>query len=387
MKVAIVMPLAEQRGGGELMLLDLLEHGRGMGVDWTVIFLESGPMTDRVNSWGIKTYIIPCGQLREIHRWWSTVNQIAQLLKQECIEVVIGWMWKGHLYSGPAAQKVGVPCIWYQLENPGELTLLKRLANALPAAAIITLSKSGQEIQSQLKPNCPIKLVYPGASIDRFNPKSLPSVQEVREKLGLPNDRPIIGIIGRLQKWKGMHVVVEAMPKILSQYPDTLCLIVGGKHNFEPDYENLVAERIHQLGIGENVRMVGLQKNVPEWMQAMDVIVHASDHEPFGIVVVEAMAMGKAVVASASGGPVEIITPKLNGLLTNYGDADQLAEGILSYLKDQSFADAIGQAARDRAENFSTQQYAKNFILKLGEIIENSSQGQFKSEKIQLKQF
>lgn len=369
MKAAIVMPLAEQRGGGELMLLDLLEHGRGMGVDWTVIFLEAGPMNDRVQAWGISTYTIPCGQLRELHRWWSTVKQITQILKQQRIDIVIGWMWKGHLYSGLAAKQAKLPSVWYQLENPGELTLLKRLANALPASAIITLSKSGKETQAQLKPNCPIKLVYPGASIDRFNPSVLPSVQQVREKLGLPIDRPIIGIIGRLQKWKGMHVLVEAMPKILSHYPDTLCLIVGGKHNFEPEYEDLVARRIQELGISSNVNMVGLQRNVPEWMQAMDVIIHASDHEPFGIVVVEAMAMGKAVVASASGGPVEIITPGVNGLLANYGDVQQLADGVLRYLNDQSFACTIGVAARSRAEDFSTQKYAENFILKLGEII------------------
>ena len=277
-------------------------------------------------------------------------------------------MWKGHLYSGLAAQLAKLPSVWYQLENPGELTLLKRLANVLPASGIITLSKSGEQVQSQLKPNCPIKLVYPGASIDRFNPSVLPSIQEVREKLGLPNDRPIIGIIGRLQKWKGMHVLVEAMPKILNHYSDTLCLVVGGKHNFEPEYEDQIARRITELGITDNVRMVGLQRNVPEWMQAMDVIVHASDHEPFGIVVVEAMAMGKAVVASASGGPTEIITSELNGLLANYGDSEQLANAVIRYLDDQNFRYKIGQEARIRAEDFSTQKYAKNFILKLGEI-------------------
>ena len=105
-----------------------------------------------------------------------------------------------------------------------------------------------------------------------------------------------------------MHVYVDAMTRVLKEIPDCRGVIVGGKHHLEPDYADWLAEKVQVLGVSKEVRMVGVQRNVPEWMQAMDVVVHASEREPFGIVVVEAMALGKPVVATRPGGPEEIVT-------------------------------------------------------------------------------
>ena len=121
-----------------------------------------------------------------------------------------------------------------------------------------------------------------------------------------------------------MHVLVEAMPAILEAHPDAHCVLVGGDHAQEPDYPAFLRERIDGLSLTEKVTLTGLQSNVPKWMQAMDVIVHASDQEPFGIVVIEAMALGKPVVAGNAAGPTEVITEGVNGLLTPYGDAAAL---------------------------------------------------------------
>jgi glycosyltransferase involved in cell wall biosynthesis len=74
-------------------------------------------------------------------------------------------------------------------------------------------------------------------------------------------------------------------------------------HDLEPDYEPWLRNRIKELGMVEKIRMVGVQRNVPEWMQAVNVLVHASEREPFGIVVVEAMALGKPVVRPARADP------------------------------------------------------------------------------------
>jgi glycosyltransferase involved in cell wall biosynthesis len=97
-------------------------------------------------------------------------------------------------------------------------------------------------------------------------------------------------------------------------------------------------------------------------MQAMDVVVHASDNEPFGMVIVEAMALGKPVVASNTAGPTEIITAGLNGQLTPFGDAAALAAAILRYLDDAPFARRVGAAARQRAEAFSSKAFAAHVV-------------------------
>jgi glycosyltransferase involved in cell wall biosynthesis len=362
MKVMILMPLAEQRGGGEMMFWDLMQQGRNNGIQWLAIFLEDGPMVEQVRHLGIETLVIESGRLRHIHRFIASILRISAIARRENVDVIVNWMWITQIIGGLVAMLAGVPAVWYQLEVPHDQTLLVRLATLLPAKAIVTLSQDGQQAQAQIWPHRPTPLVYPGVALDRFEPAVLPSPAAARQQLGLPLDGPLIGIVGRLQRWKGMHVVVQAMPQVLQTYSNAHCVIVGGKHDLEPDYEEFLIKQITDLGLSNRIIMAGLQRNIPEWMQAMDVFVHASDKEPFGIVIIEAMALGKPVIAGNAGGPTEIITDGVNGLLTPYGDANKLAKAILRYLHEPEFAQNVGVAARQRAIEFSTQHYAQNFI-------------------------
>jgi glycosyltransferase involved in cell wall biosynthesis len=373
MKVIIVMPLGEQRGGGELMLSDLMQQGRDRGIEWLVIFLEDGLMVEQLKALGIDTRVVHSGRLREPHRFIAAVLKIASIARREGATLIVGWMWKANLYGSLAAVLAGLPSLWYQLGVPYDMNFLERLAATLPAQGVVTLSKAGEEAQAKIWPRRPVRLVYPGVALERFDASVMLSPAEARRKLGLPLDGALIGIVGRLQQWKGMHVLVEAMPKVLQRYPDAHCVVVGGKHDLEPDYLNYLEAQIAKLGLGDQVILSGLQRNVPEWVQAMDVFVHASDNEPFGIVIIEAMALGKPVVAGAAGGPTEIITDGVNGLLTPYGDADALASALLRYLDNPDFARSIGAAARVRALDFSTQRYAQNFIEAVRDLVPSVS--------------
>jgi glycosyltransferase involved in cell wall biosynthesis len=369
MKIAIIMPVGEQRGGGEMMLIDLMQQGHNSDIKWLVIFLEDGPMVKQIQDLGIDVRVVPSGRLRQPHRFIATVGNITSLVRLEQVSVVVGWMSKAHLYGSPASALANRPSLWYQLGVPANDNWMDRIATILPGRGVVTLSKVGQEAQVRLWPKRPTPLVYPGVALERFDASIMPSPTEVRRKLGLPLNSPLIGIVGRLQRWKGMHVLVEAMPKVLQRHPDTHCIVIGGKHNLEADYEDYLKERIATLGLDKQVVMAGLQRNVPEWMQAMDIVVHASNKEPFGIVVIEAMALGKPIVAGNAGGPREIVTDGVNGLLTPYGDADALAEALLHYLDDPEFARKVGAAARERAHEFSTECYAQNFIKAIRDLV------------------
>ena len=362
MKIAIIMSLAEQRGGGELMLLHLIQHGRGAGVDWLVIFLEDGPMVEQVRALGAEVRVIVSGRLREIFRYAATVRCLAALMRREQVSLVLGWMNQGQLYGSPAARLAGVTAVWYQLGIPLVPGWGDRMATRLPAAGILTCSQAGAKAQSAIAPSRPLRVVYPGVELDRFDPSSLPAPADMRRTLGMPVSGPLIGIVGRLQHWKGMHVLIAAMPEILATHPDAHCVIVGGPHAPEPEYPASLTAQISTLGLETKVTMVGLQPNVPEWMQAMDVIVHASDHEPFGIVVIEAMALGKPTIAGNTAGPTEIITDGVDGLLTPFEDAPALAHAVKRYLGDPAFAAQLGVAGRERAQEFSTARYAEAVI-------------------------
>lgn len=365
MKTALIMPLAEQRGGGELTLLHLMQQGRNFNVTWIVIFTEPGPMVAQVAELGIETHVIQVGRLRQGKRAVRAVLQMAALLKQSRVDAVFSWMSKSHLYGGIAAKLARVPAYWYQHGRPTRTNRLEIAATLMPANGIFACSIASAKAQARMLPPRPLAVVYPGVELERFDPSFLPSPAEARRHLGLPQDGPLIGIVGRLQHWKGIHVLLEAMPHVLQRYPNAHCVVVGGQHALEADYSDYLNQRITELGLADTVIMAGLQSNIPEWMQAMDIFVHASDREPFGIVIIEAMALGKPVIAGDAGGPTEIITHGVQGLLTPFGNAPALADAILQYLDNPELASQFGQAARERALQFSTQHYARNFIAAL----------------------
>ena len=366
LRVTVVMPLGTALGGGELMLRQLLTHGRGQGVEWTVVFLRDGPMVEEARALGHTVRLVNAGRFRNIAARVRAIFAIAHIARESRADLVLGWMVAGQLTAGAAAMIAGIPSVWFQVGTPRP-DWLDRIATLLPARGVLVLSRAAAAAQARVWPRRKQWLVYPGADLSAFDPARLPSPASERARLGLPVTGPLIGMVGRLQRWKGMHVFVSAMARVHQSRSDVRAVIVGAPHETEPEYAIELQRQVGALGLDRVVTLAGFQSNVPDWMQAMDVIVHASDREPFGIVVIEAMALGKPVIAGSGGGPAEIITDGVNGLLAQYGDAGSLANAILRYLDDHALAARTGAAARIRAAAFDDRTYATNVIAALRE--------------------
>lgn len=367
----ILMPLARQRGGSERMLVDLLRHAPADAVQWQVVFFREGPLVDTVREMGVEVHVVEAGRLRHLHRYMATVWAVVGLVRERGVDVVVSWSAKPHLYGSVVAQLTGVDAVWYQLGFPEgrHLGWMDRLATLFPARGVIAVSRSTQEAQSALWPQRPARVVYPGVRTAQFDPDGLPPPRQARARLGLPEEGPLVGIVGRLQHWKGMHTLVEAMPEIRRHHPEAHAIIVGGRDDAEPEYASFLDRLIRDRGLDEAVIRAGFQSNVPLWMQAMDVVVHASDREPFGIVIIEAMALEKPVVATDEGGPEEIITEGRSGLLAPFEDDEALANKVRRYLENPGFARRIGGTARERALEFSPERYARRFVGALRNLL------------------
>ncbi|MGA7122025.1 MAG: glycosyltransferase family 4 protein, partial [Polyangiaceae bacterium] len=192
--------------------------------------------------------------------------------------------------------------------------------------------------------------------VDVANDELIPSV--LRARHGIPHDAPLLVIVARLQRWKGIHVVVQAVPWLLTRRPNLHLVIVGGEHPLEPDYRASLEALASRSGISRNVHFTGHHNRPRAWMAAADVVVHASSNEPFGIVVIEALASGVPLVATADGGPSEIITDGVNGLLVPFGDVPAIVESIERVLDDATFAHALAIAGRQRAAEFTPRRFA-----------------------------
>jgi glycosyltransferase involved in cell wall biosynthesis len=356
-RVLIVMPLGEQLGGGEVMFRQLMQHGQGRGVEWIVVFTKDGPLVSETRALGIETHLVPAGRIRQIPRRIRAIRRIAAIARDRQVSLVFGWMAASQLLAGPAAWLADIPGAWYQVGHPRP-DWIDRFATMCRARGILVLSKDSAAAQARIRPRRPLSLVYPGASLERFEVARGESPQQLRVAFGLPSEGTLIGIVGRLQRWKGMHTVIAAMPAIRARHPNSHLVIVGGAHDTEPRYGDELRALARSRGVEGAVTFAGFQTDVPRWMQAMDIIVHASDHEPFGIVVIEAMSLGKPIVAGSTGGPAEIITPGVDGLLAPFGDEAALAARILQYLDDPGLAITCGSAARARASEFSAKRFA-----------------------------
>ena len=354
------MPLGEQRGGAELMFLQLMQHGRDGAVKWSAIFLEDGPLRHTVEALGITTNLVRAGRLRQPVRFCRTVAGIARVIKRMKLGVIVSWMPKAHLYGSLAAKLAGIPALWFQ--HGIASSLLDRCATILPSSGVLASSQTIARAQERLFPHRPVRTIYPGVNLADFDRAALAAKEAVRIRLGLPAAGPLIGMVGRLQQWKGMHVLLNALPLVLKSHPNLHCVIVGGTHDGEPDYKAELDALALALGIERRICFAGLQQNVADWMQAMDVVVHASDREPFGIVVLEGMALGKPVIAGDSGGPTEVIQHAVNGLLSPFGNSEKLAENVLRVLDRPDFAQSLGAAAWKTAREFSVQRYAENLV-------------------------
>lgn len=368
LRVLVVMPLGAALGGGEQMLRQLLVHGRGQGVEWIVVFLREGPLVAEMRALGLDVRVIDAGRFRNLPARLSAIRHIAKVARSAGADLVLGWMVAGQLTAGPAALLAGIPSIWFQVGTPRP-DWLDRIATLLPARGVLVLSRAAGAAQARVWPRRKQWLVYPGASLDAFDPARLAAPAAMRSKLGLTEQGPLIGMVGRLQRWKGMHVFIAAMARVHTLRRNARAVIVGAPHETEPAYAEALRAQASALGLDGVLTFAGFQSNVPEWMQAMDVFVHASDHEPFGIVVIEAMALGKPVIAGSAGGPAEVITNDADGVLVPFGDDESLARAILRYLDDPELAARIGAAARIRAAVFDDRTYAAQVIAALRESV------------------
>ena len=172
----------------------------------------------------------------------------------------------------------------------------------------------------------------------------------VRREFGIPADAPVVGVVGHIQAWKGQLLAVEAVARIRRQVPALRCLVVGGIHRRGAAYAEQLRERVAAPDLAGHVILTGARRDVSACMDAMDIVLHTSDREPFGRVLIEAMAMGRPVIAPREGGPCVIVADGETGLLVPPRDPDALAAAIVELLDHPARRRAMGRAARARVE-------------------------------------
>jgi len=356
LRVLFVDSQSELSGAG-FALLTMLEHlDRSEVAPVYVSLAEEQPeIWPRIQALNLPMFHISAGRFRRLDRSARAMYGLRRLIRTEQIDVVLANSGHPLLYVRPAALAARRTSAWwvhgYVSGQAGGDEPIARAQRFLSADALFANSEyTARELAKDFPASAPIRVVRYGVDLQRFRPDPAAGARTRREA-GLSESETVIGIFGRLQRWKGQHVFLRAAALLAGNGVRFTALAVGGTlHGIEPEY----AEELKQLAesglLAGRVRFLGNISNPQDWMNACDVVVHASiEPEPWGLVVAEAMACGCAVIASAEGGPLEMIEHKHTGWLVEPGDEVKLAAWMEILLANPTLRAELGAAAREHA--------------------------------------
>jgi glycosyltransferase involved in cell wall biosynthesis len=367
-------------GGAEASLLDVFASLRDAEPQWTLRLVTSsdGPLVARAEAMGVETTVLPFPSalarlgdhaaalpsrggllpslLAALPGVASYVRQLRGLLREISPDVVHSNGLKMHIL-GVWTRPAGVPVIWHVREYVSSRPAMSRLLrwHASRCAAAVAISRTvAEDLRAVCGSRIDVRLVYNAIDTETFVPTGPVADLDALSSLPAPEAGTVrVGLPATLATWKGQEVFLRALAA-LPPRPPVRGYIVGGEV-YEPEGSQASLRELRtmatQLGIGEEVGFTGFVREPAAAMRALDIVVHASTRpEPFGRVIVEAMACGRAVVASEAGGAAEIIEAGDNALGHTPGDAGMLAQKIEQLVNDPGLRQRLGAAGRATAE-------------------------------------
>jgi glycosyltransferase involved in cell wall biosynthesis len=385
MKIVFLNP-SGQLGGAERGLLDFMASLRAAHPDWELelVATADGAFVSRATALGVDATVLPfprglaelgdggvatrggglgarlrlAGTLaRGLSPTLGYVRRLRRHLRAAAPDVIHSNGFKMHVL-GLWARPPRVPVVWhvhdFVARRPVMSALLRR--HAPGCAAVIANSRSvAEDVRAVCGERLPVHPVYNAVDLESFSPTG--PILDLDAAAGLspaPSGTVRVGLVATLAWWKGHEVFLRALSLLPPELP-LRAYVVGGalyetglsQHSVD-DLRRLARE----LGLAERVGFTGFQEDSAAAMRALDVVVHASiEPEPFGLVIVEAMACGRALVASQAGGAAELFSVGENALGHPPGDAATLARCIESLVRDPALRARLGSAGRATVEH------------------------------------
>lgn len=365
-KVLYVSHLASL-SGAEQALVRLLSHLDRDAFEPVAALPEDGPLRERLEALGVRTRVLPLAWwIPATH--WSAAEYRAQLeglpdrvdgltaLAREEGAALIHTNTLVTLEGALAAARLGLPHVWHSRGLFGQgsppayhddrrffLSIVDRLSDA-----VLCISRAVEEQTLEVCRRAAVRVVPDGFDAAAFL---------ARPKSNWRFEGRVVLSLGGIQRRKGQLDLVEAAARLAPEFPDLVVALCGPVT--DPEYAAEVERRIAERGLGGRVRLLGFQEDVAGLLAHAELLVQPSHSEGFGLAALEAMAMGKPVVATRCGGFEEIVEDGISGLLVPVGDPDALANAVRAILSDPDRAAALGRAAVLRSRAFGLEATAR----------------------------
>ena len=389
-------------GGGEVALLHLvlaLDRDRYRPV---VLLFSDGPLRHKLDAAGVETHVLPLsadvadarkdalggGTLLRIATGLRTmrfVRQVHRTIRRLRPSLVHTNSLKADIIGGLAGRLARVPVIWHVRDRIADDYLPPRIARVFRWLAgrvpRIVIANSQSTLETLFDPAGggakPDAVVEPRPSRYRvIHDGTLYTAADHRPPVSAERDEMLIGLVGRLARWKGQHVFIEAARRLHPRFPRVRFQIIGSALFGEDAYEAELRDTVTRAGLSDAVEFTGFREDVHAAIADLDVLVHASiTGEPFGQVIVEGMTAAKPVVATRGGGVPEIVIDGDTGLLVPMGDAEAMAAAIGRLLADPDLRSRMGRSGRQRVADHFTIGHTADKVQRLYDEVLQSAGG------------
>jgi len=329
-KLTILQYITPSRlGGAEEYFLRLIKSLRAAGHRVIVVTKRDTPLRFEIEKCDV-----------ELHAWHTrgkgdiaTLGRLCRLIRRNRVDVINTHLTTASWLGNMAGRLTGVPVVAHV--HAADSKTFFQFAHYLVAIA----KGVEQHLLAQGVPQEKIHLLYYGIDLERYA-HALP-VREAKVRLGLPEEARTVGVVGHLSPRKGHRFLIEALHRIEAETGPVHAVFAG-----EGDLEETLREQAAALGMSERVHFLGFRRDVIEVVSAFDVFVLPSLKEGLSIAVMEAMSLGRPVIATNIAGMPEVVRDGETGLLVPPEDVDALAVALVKLLNDPAFAARVAHNGR-----------------------------------------
>ncbi|OGW13350.1 MAG: hypothetical protein A3G93_07875 [Nitrospinae bacterium RIFCSPLOWO2_12_FULL_45_22] len=346
-----------------LRLIRFLDRSR---FEPLIIMPGDGPLRIAAEKYGIPVKIIPYPQALDVFGGKLTSSMFYQLsacfhlvryslqlyksLKNEQVDIICCNQRRSLLTIGFMAKLCRIPLIWY-LRTDIPKRFLDDIGLFL-ADKIVCVSEGVEKIFTDRQKrhySRKFVVIHNGVELDRFSGE----IESFRKSTSIPEKDFVIGMVSAIRPLKGHRFFIEAARRMLREYSHVHFVIVGGpNNNEESSYLNQLKDQVQQLGIGNRVHFLGFRTDIPSIMKGLDLLVLPSFAEGLPNVILEAMASGKAVIASRVGGVEQVVVDHETGLLVLPRDTEALYKAMLELIKRPAKVKVMGIKGKERVEKY-----------------------------------
>jgi L-malate glycosyltransferase len=360
--------------GAEVQLAALLEAlAHDSTWELSAIVLNEGRLASDIAKLGIPVTVFSEGQYSS----FGLFTRIARHLKQSCPDIIHTHKYKDTILGACAAASACVPTVVRTIHGMTEpflgtaylkmmgYELLDRLIISTRVKKLIAVSCNIAATLGSLYGLDKVVQIHNGINLEAV--KASHDREDVRQGLGIQADDYVIGTVGRLTPVKGHEILLRAVSSLRKTKTRNIRLLIVGDGPLISKLKDLMRE----LNIENQVILAGQRDDVYDLVTCMDVFALPSLHEGIPMVLLEALALKRPVVASRVGGIPEVLEHGRSGLLVSPGNVMELVEAIDRILNDRLYAIQLAQAGRDRMEvQFSSTVMAKRVAHLYGSLVD-----------------